>query len=62
MEIITHFRSACYENSYQLQNILKNYEFFVLSVHHKQQQNGEWKSPISLEFAFFTTVTRSSKC
>jgi hypothetical protein len=47
--------SLLYENSYQLQNILKNFEFFVVCVDHKDQYNGRWKSPVSIKLAIITT-------
>jgi hypothetical protein len=28
------------ENSYQLQNILKNFEFFFVFINHNEQHNG----------------------
>jgi hypothetical protein len=34
-----NFLSDCYKNSYQLQDILTNFEFFTICVNHNEEHH-----------------------
>ena len=54
-EITMIFWSDCKENSYQLQNVLKNSNFFTKGVNYNEEKFSKWKSSVYLNLEFFAT-------
>jgi hypothetical protein len=50
-----NFWSDFKENSYQLQDILKNFDVVTVNANHNEQHNGGWKSFVLLKLIIFTT-------
>jgi hypothetical protein len=49
-----NFWSDYLENSYQLEDVSTNFDFFTICANHNEQHNGGWKSSVHLKLVIFT--------
>jgi hypothetical protein len=56
-----NFWSDWSENSYQPQDILANFNFFIIRVNHNEQYNDRWKLSVNLKLIIFTIPCSNNK-
>ena len=54
LKLLWIYISNYYENSYQLQDVSTNFNFFTECANHNEQHNGEWKSSIKLKLVILS--------